>query len=169
MGLSVRHVRRVLKRYRQSGFSLESLVYQRHHPAPNALPRSVKDEIWRLHEEYPHWSCPAVPEALAAAEGIIVHRSTIYRLLREEVGRPLPRQRRPAFRFQMRAFGEMWQMDTTIGAWLEGYRRACVVVILDDYSRAVVAAGVFPSDSSYHTLLTLRRAMELQLDPRRPP
>jgi len=166
MKLSVRQVRRVLKRYRQSGLSLESLAYQRHHPAPNALPDPVKDEIWRLHQEYPHWSCPAVAEALAAAEGAIVHRSTIYRLLREEVGRPLPRQRRPAFRFQMRAFGEMWQMDTTIGAWLEGYPRVCVVVILDDYSRAVVAARVFPSDSSYHTLLTLRQAMERYGRPR---
>jgi len=107
-----------------------------------------------------------VAEALAAAEGAIVHRSTIYRLLREEVGRPIPHHRRPAFRFQMRAFGEMWQMDTTIGAWLEGYPRVCVVVILDDYSRAVVAARVFASDSSYHTLLTLRQAMERYGRPR---
>jgi hypothetical protein len=50
-------------------------------------------------------------------------------------------------------------MDTSIGAWLEGYRRVCVVVILDDYSRAVVAARVFATDSAYHTLLTLRQAM----------
>ncbi len=41
-----------------------------------------------------------------------------------------------------------------------------VVAILDDYSRAVVAARVFPSDSSYHSLLTLRQAMELYGRPR---
>ena len=69
MGLSVRQVRRVLKRYRQSGFSLESLAYQRRHPAPNALPSSVKEEIWRLHQEYAHWSCPAIAEAPAAEVG----------------------------------------------------------------------------------------------------
>jgi hypothetical protein len=34
------------------------------------------------------------------------------------------------------------------------------VVILDDYSRAVLAARVFPTDSSYHSLLTMRQAME---------
>jgi hypothetical protein len=66
----------------------------------------------------------------------------------------------------MRAFGELWQMDTSVGAWLEGYRRVCVVVILDDYSRAVVAARVFATDSSYHSLLTLRQAMELYGQPR---
>ena len=74
MGLSVRQVRRVWKHYRQSGLSLESLAYQRRRPAPNALPNSVKEEIWRLHQEYPHWSCPAVAEALAVSEGAIVHR-----------------------------------------------------------------------------------------------
>ena len=41
-----------------------------------------------------------------------------------------------------------------------------MVVILDDYSRAVVAARVFPSDSSYHSLLTLRQAMERYGQPR---
>lgn len=166
MGLSVRQVRRVLKRYRQSGLSLESLAYQRRHPAPNALPNSVKEEIWRLHQEYPHWSCTAIAAGLAAAEGTLVHRSTVYRLLCQEVGRPMPHHRRPALRFQMRSFGELWQMDTTTGAWLEGYRRVCVVVILDDYSRAVVAARAFPTDSSYHTLLTLRQAMERYGRPR---
>lgn len=160
MGLSTRQVRRVLKRYRESGRRLESLAYQRRHPAWNALPPSTREEIRRLHREYPHWSAPAIAEALAATEGVMVHRATVHRLLRTERGNPLPRHRRPARRFEMRAFGELWQMDTTVGAWLEGYRRVCVVVVLDDYSRAVVAARVFSSDSSYHSLLTLRQAME---------
>jgi transposase len=66
MGLSVRQVRRVLRRYRESGGKLESLAYQRWHPAPNVLPERVREEIWRLHREYPHWSAPAIAEALAA-------------------------------------------------------------------------------------------------------
>jgi DNA-directed RNA polymerase specialized sigma24 family protein len=33
MGLSSRQVRRVLKRYRESGQRLESLAYQRRHPS----------------------------------------------------------------------------------------------------------------------------------------
>jgi len=166
MGLSTRQVRRVLKRYRESGHSLESLAYQRRHPAWNALPHATKEEIRRLHREYPHWSAPAITEALVATEGVLVHRATVHRLLRRETGNPLPRHRRPARRFEMRAFGELWQMDTTVGAWLEGYRRVCVVAILDDYSRTAVAARVFPSDSSYHSLLTLRQAMERYGRPR---
>ena len=166
MGLSVRQVRRVLKRDRERGCTLESLAYQRRHPAWNALPEAVRKEILRLHGEYPHWSAPAVAETLLATEGVIVHRATVHRMLRGNRGQPLPRQRRPARRFEMRTFGELWQMDTTIGAWLEGYRRVCVVTILDDHSRVVVACRVFPTDSSYHTLLTLRQAMERYGRPR---
>jgi len=166
MGLSVRQVRRVLKRYRESGGELESLTYQRRHPPTNALTERVLQELLRLHHEYPHWSAPAIAEALLATEGVAVHRATVHRLLRKEKGRPLPRHRRPARRFEMGAFGELWQMDTTIGAWLEGYRRVCVVTILDDHSRVVVACRVFPTDSTYHTLLTLRQAMERYGRPR---
>ena len=166
MGLSTRQLRRVLKRYRESGGDLESLAYQRRHPAPNALSSEVRGGVFRLHQEYPHWSAPAITEALLAAHGVAVNRSTVYRLLRKEAGERLPRRRRPARRFEMRAFGELWQMDTTIGAWLEGYKRICVVTILDDHSRVVVACRVFPTDSSYHNLLALRQAMERYGRPR---
>src|SRR3989337_2341881 len=64
MGLSTRQVRRVLKRYRESGRRLESLAYQRRHQAWNALPPATKEEIWRLHREYPHWSAPAIAETM---------------------------------------------------------------------------------------------------------
>jgi transposase InsO family protein len=163
MGLSTRQV---LKRYRESGGQLGSLAYQRRHPAWNALGGATRQEILRLHREYPHWSCPAIAETLAATDGVAVHRSTVYRLVRETGGRPLPRHRRPARRFEMHAFGELWQMDTTSGAWLEGYRLVYVVTILDDCSRAVVACRVFDADSSYHNLLTLRWAMERSGRPR---
>ncbi len=166
LGLSVRQVRRLVKRYQESGGQLGSLTYQRRHPAWNAVPDQVRREIRRLRQEYPHWSCPAIAETLAATGDVVVHRTTVYRLLRQEGGRLLPRQRRPARRFEMHAFGELWQMDTTSGAWLQGYRLVYLVTILDDYSRAVVACRVFASDSSYHNLITLRQAMERYGRPR---
>jgi len=76
------------------------------------------------------------------------------------------RHPRPARRFERHTFGELWQMDTTSGVWLQGYRLVYVVTILDDHSRAIVACRVFSSDSSYHNLLTLRQAMERSGRPR---
>ena len=132
LGLSERQVRRLVRRYRESGGQLGSLAYQRHHPAPNALPHQVRQAVLRLHQEYPHWSCPAIAETLAAADGVELHRTTVYRLLRQQGGHLLVRHPRPARRFERHAFGELWQMDTTSGAWLQGYRLVYVVAILDD-------------------------------------
>ena len=83
-----------------------SLAYQRRHPAPNALPEDVRQEILRLRQEYPHWSCPAIAETVAATVGVAVHRSTVYRLLRGAAGQLIRRQRRPARRFERHSFGE---------------------------------------------------------------
>jgi transposase InsO family protein len=166
LGLSERQVRRLVKRYRESDGQLGSLAYQRRHPAWNALSDSAREEILRLRQEYPHWSCPAIAETVAATGSGAVDRSTVYRLLRDRGGHLLARHPRPARRFERHAFGELWQMDTTSGAWLQGYRLVYVVAILDDYSRAVVACRVFDSDSSYHNLLTLRQAMERYGRPR---
>ncbi len=166
LGLSVRQVRRLMKRYRESGGQLGSLAYQRRHPAPNALPERVRQRILALHQEYPRWSCPAIAETLAMTEEVVVHRNTVHRLLRGAGGQLMQRHRRPAWRFERHTFGELWQMDTTSGAWLQGYRLVYVVTILDDCSRAVVACRAFASDSSYHNLLTLRQAMERYGRPR---
>ena len=106
--LSERQVRRLVRRYRESGDQLGSLAYQRRHPAPNALPEPIRQEILRLHQEYPHWSCPAIAEALAMTEGVTVHRNTVQRLLRGAGGRLVRRPPRPARRFEMHRFGELW-------------------------------------------------------------
>ena len=51
-------------------------------------------------------------------------------------------------------------MDTSSGAWLEGYRRIYLVLILDDFSRTILAARFFNSDSTYNYMLVLREAIE---------
>ena len=89
LGLSERQVRRLVKRYRESDGQLVSLAYQRRHPAWNALPDDTREEILRLHQEYPHWSCPAIAETVAATGSVAIDRSTVYCLLRDHGGRLL--------------------------------------------------------------------------------
>ena len=54
----------------------------------------------------------------------------------------------------------MVQMDTSSGSWLEGYRRIYLVLIMDDFSRTILAARFFDSDSTYNNMLVLREAIE---------
>jgi hypothetical protein len=58
------------------------------------------------------------------------------------------------------AFGQMVQMDTTSGSWLEGFRRIYLVLIMDDFSRTILAARFFDSDSTCNNMLGLREAIE---------
>lgn len=60
----------------------------------------------------------------------------------------------------MSSFGQLVQMDTSSGAWLEGYRRIYLVLISDDFSRTILAAKFFDSDSTYNNMLVLREAIE---------
>jgi len=51
-------------------------------------------------------------------------------------------------------------MDSTSGAWLEGYRQVTLVLILDDYSRTIVAGHFMDSDSTYNNMLVIREAAQ---------
>jgi hypothetical protein len=50
----------------------------------------------------------------------------------------------------MSSFGQLVQIDTSSGAWLQGYRRIYLVLIMDDFSRTVLAVRFFDSDSIYN-------------------
>jgi hypothetical protein len=50
-------------------------------------------------------------------------------------------------------------MDTTSGQWLVGNRMVYVIVLLDDYSRAILAARAVGADSSAHNLAVLEEAV----------
>lgn len=63
-------------------------------------------------------------------------------------------------RFEMTSFGQLAQMDTTSGSWLEGYRRIYLVLIMDDFLRTILSARFFDSDSTYNNMLVLREAIE---------
>lgn len=51
-------------------------------------------------------------------------------------------------------------MGTSSGAWLEGYRRVYLVLLMDDYSRAILAGHFFDADSTYNNMLVLREVVE---------
>jgi transposase InsO family protein len=71
---------------------------------------------------------------------------------------PAPRPK-PARRFEAAGPLDLVQMDTTSGQWLEGRRMAHVIVLLDDYSRAVLAARAVAADSTWHNLQVLEEAV----------
>lgn len=160
LGLSLSHTKRLLRRLRQAGGDARCLDYQRRHPAPNRTPEAVRDRVVALKQQSRERSNPLIVDLVREEAGLILHPATVRRILIEKGEYTRAHFRRPCRRFEREAFGEMVQMDTSSGAWLEGYRRVYLVLVIDDYSRAILAGHLFDSDSTYHNMLVLRETIE---------
>jgi transposase InsO family protein len=159
--LSSRQLRRLVRRLEAAGGAVSALGYQRHHPAPNRLAEPVREAAQAVALAHPSWSAQAVWEALEA-QGVAPGPSprTVLRWLAAEraAGRVEPRPK-PARRFEAGGPLELVQMDTTSGQWLVGPRMAYVIALLDDYSRAILAARAVGADSTPHNLAVLEEAV----------
>lgn len=158
--LSLSHTKKLIKRLKEGGGGYESLFYRRIHPAPNKLPESIRDKVVALKRENKGRSNPLIAEILSGEIGVTIHPNTVRNILLEKGEYSRCYCRRPSRRFEMEAFGQMAQIDTSSGSWLEGYRRIYLVLIMDDFSRTILAAKFFDSDSTYNNMLVLREAME---------
>ena len=158
--LSTRQLRRLVRRLEAAGGDVAALAYQRRHPAPNRLPPDVAAAARAVHAAHPRWSGPAIWEELEAQDRVPrPSLRTLSRWLATWRGAgPAPRPK-PARRFEAAGPLDLVQMDTTSGQWLEGRRMAHVIVLLDDYSRAVLAARAVAADSTWHNLQVLEEAV----------
>jgi len=159
--LSIRQIRRLVRRLEAAGGEVTALGYQRQHPAPNRLAEAVREAVRAVALAHPAWSAQAVWEAIDA-QGVAPRPSprTVLRWLAAEraAGRVGPRPK-PARRFEARGPLDLVQMDTTRGQWLVGPRMAYVIALLDDYSRAILAARAVEADSTPNNLAVLEQAV----------
>jgi transposase InsO family protein len=159
--LSERQVRRLLRRVEAAGGDWGVLGYQRRHPAPNRLAAPVQAAVEAVVAAHPQWSALAVWEQVEA-QGLAPRpsRRTVSRWVQAErdVGHAA-RRPKPARRFEAPGPLALVQMDTTSGHWLEANGRAAVIALLDDYSRAILAARAVAADSSLHNLAVLEEAI----------
>jgi transposase InsO family protein len=161
LGLPLCHTKRLAGELREAGGDFSCLLFQRQHPAWNRLPQQARNTVVALKEERPQRSNPFIAELLDELYGIKVHSTTVRNILIETGKYTRSRERRrPAVRFEAKSFGKIYQMDSTSGAWLEGYRQVTLVLILDDYSRIIVAGHFMDSDSTYNNMLVIREAIE---------
>jgi len=160
LGLSLSHTKRLSRRLRGAGGDPRCLDYQRHHPPSNRAPEEVRDRVVALKRQNRGRSNPFIADLLREEAGVLLHPSTVRRILIEGGEYTRFHFRRPCRRFEREAFGELVQMDTSSGAWLEGYRRVYLVLVMDDYSRAILAGHFFEADSTYTNMLVLREVVE---------
>jgi len=161
LALSLSHTKLLIRKLKEAEGDTHCLLYQRQHPAWNRLPQQVRNAVIVLKEERPQRSNLFIAELMNEVYEIKIHPATVGKILVEVAKYTRSRERRrSAIRFEAKSFGEIYQMDTSSGAWLEGYRQVYLVLILDDYSRTISAGHFMDSGSSYNNMLVLREAVE---------
>jgi len=121
----------------------------------------VRAAVAAVATAHPHWSGPAVWEQVEA-QGVepLPSLRTVGRWLQAAPGaRGTPGRPKPARRFEAPGPLALVHMDTTYGHWLVGDRLAYVIAVLDDYSRAILAARAVAQDSTLNNLGVLEAAV----------
>jgi transposase len=157
--LSVRHVRRLLRRYESEGDA--GLVHRsRSRPSANRLSFEVRRRVVGLLKgDYEGFGPTFAAEKLSDRNGIDVSRETVRKWMIEE-GLWETRRKRVRHR-QWRARkscrGELVQMDTSVHAWLEdrAFGKQMLIAMIDDATSRLYAR-FFESDST-RTNMTLIR------------
>lgn len=127
----------------------------------NRKGRETIDLVLEAKDDYPHRSNQRIAELVSERLGESLCAQTVRKILIEEDKyQPGQLLKQSYGRFEAKAFGELLQLDTMEGAWLEGYRRVCLILMLDDYSRKIVGASFVQADTTWDNLCLLREVLE---------
>jgi hypothetical protein len=158
LGLTVRHVRRLKRRFEAGG--APALGHRsRGRPSPRRLGPAVRAEAIRLMTTvYAGFNDTHLTEKLREVHGLRLCRESVRRL-RCALGRPACRPRRPARGRRRRtpeaARGALVQIDGSPFAWLEGRGPALMLLgAVDDATTEIVALHFRPAED-VHGYMTL--------------
>ena len=144
LSLSIRHVRRLIARYREQGDS--GLVHGNRGREPNnRIDEEIRSDILKLAKDrYADYNDSHLSEVLAEKHGLQVSRSTVRRI-RRQAGQGSPRKRRAPRHRRRRErkpkAGMLLQTDGSRHDWLEGRGPwLTLIAYIDDATNEVMGA-----------------------------
>ena len=161
LGFSLRHLRRLLARWRQQG--LAALAHgNRGRPSPRRVSDTIRTRVLTLaRTRYAGANDHHLTELLREREGLRLSRQTVQRLLRA-AGIGSPRTRRPPRHRRRREripqAGLLIQMDGSQHPWLEDRGpRLVLLAAIDDATGRVLAAVFRREEDAQGYFLLLRQ------------
>ncbi len=150
LGLTERHVRRLVAAYRRDGDA--AVVHKaRGRPSNHRLGDDLRQEVLALVQAHYHDFGPTLAaEKLAERHDIVVSRETLRRWM-ADAGLLKPRHRKAAprrWRERRACFGELVQMDTSEHDWFEGRGEKAVLIHIVDDATGRLYARFFRSDTT---------------------
>lgn len=158
LGKSRRVIYRYLKKLRAEG--IESLNYQSH-PAWNRSDSKTEKQIIVLKQERVERSAPLILHLMKTRYGATVYPSTVKRIIqRSNIHFTHNASKEPIKPYEMKHFGDMWQIDTFERKCIPNHPKIYIVIIIDDCARALLAGMGFKRDSTPNNMLVVRIAIE---------
>ena len=158
---SERTIWRYLKKFKEEG--IEGLNY-RSHKAWNKTDDVAENLVVEIKNKRADRKCPLISHIVRERTGENIPRSTIWSILdmrREDIVTVKDGvSTTPIKPYEMKRFGEMWQIDTTEGYWLKGYGKIYLILVIDDYSRGIVAGRFALKDDAVNNMLVVREGVE---------
>jgi putative transposase len=143
---------RQLRRYLQGQGLLPRVAW-------NRVTEDMKQEVIALKQEHANFNCQWISELVSDRFEQPISQSSVWRILKarnllsKEIAQKVVRAR-----FEAQASGDLVQLDTTWGYWLDG-QRLNLILLLDDHSRYVLAAEFFQEDSAYNNMQMIRKVV----------
>jgi len=157
LGLTPRHIRRLLERVEQAGD--QGLAHRgRGKPSNRRIPDTVKATVLTLYEQrYGDFGPTLATEKLAERHGITLSDETLRRWLRARGIEHFTRRKRPhrAWRARRAHVGALLQLDGSHHDWFEGRGPRCVLMAyIDDANSRVFVRfyeyeGTLPAMDSF--------------------
>ena len=159
LNLSIRHVRKLLAKFRQNKKRFFALAPKSRPPAWNGMTRDITDEIIRLKKENSKRSNQHIVEFIENKFLKKISCSTVRRILISNNCYERTKRERRVFKNleeKITHAGQIVQFDACEGAWLKGYRRVYLIAFMDAYSRYIVGWNWVKSNSAWNSILVLR-------------
>lgn len=153
LGISDRHFRRILSRYRKEG-NAGVISGHREKPSNNRMPPKKRRKILELLQTtYEGFGPTLASEKLLEREGVKVSKETIRKILIEEGyhrAKVKKNEKAHPLRERRASIGELVQIDGSYHAWLEDRAEtACLLLYVDDASSQVLAAKFVPHETFF--------------------
>jgi transposase InsO family protein len=115
------------------------------------------DLVVSLKKESPYRSNYAIADLIKENEKGTISAPTVRKILiKNNCYQKENIKRRTFKKFEAKEFGQILQMDTTEGCWLKGYRRTKLIMVIDDYSRAILGFKWTDKDDTWNNMLVLK-------------
>jgi hypothetical protein len=158
--LSYRQTRRLFKRFINGDRKITSLISKK--VAWNKLKKSYRKKIIHLCQKYPDFNNCHLADIFYEETGKKVHSSTVRNIrIQENLYKPNLKKRRPHKRFEMQAFGQLIQLDTSLHPWIPTIEKELALICtIDDFSRDPLVAFIFEHDTTWNNMKVTRCLIE---------